>query len=298
MSELTTTEIYELAEHERVIEQGLQTFVEVGSALLAIREKRLYRQLFDTFEDYCRERWGMSRRHANRTIAAAEVAGHLGPIGPIPTSEYQVRPLTNVEPELRNEVWQRAVETSENGKPTGAHVQQVVDEYRQSSAPAHKTTDGAENMAVHYSSESDEWETPQPLFDLLDREFGFDLDVCALSGNAKCERFFTPESDGLSQEWTGVCWMNPPYGDEISHWVAKAFEEAQRGATVVCLVPARTDTRWWWDYCIEGEVRFIKGRLRFSNASSGAPFPSAVVIFRPFGIYGGNVVWWHEGSHV
>ena len=118
-------------------------------------------------------------------------------------------------------------------------------------------------------------------FDGLNNEFKFETDVCALKENAKCSNYFTPEMDGLAQSWTGVCWMNPPYGREISKWVKKAFESANQGAaTVVCLVPARTDTKWWHDYAINGEVRFIKGRLKFGGNKNNAPFPSAIVIFR------------------
>jgi phage N-6-adenine-methyltransferase len=129
---------------------------------------------------------------------------------------------------------------------------------------------------LHFSSDRLDWETPQDLFDDLDAEFGFTLDVCATDMTAKCERYFTPADDGLAQEWEGVCWMNPPYGKEIVRWVEKA---ANCGATVVCLVPARVDTAWWWDHCRHGDVRFLKGRLRFDGASAGAPFPSAVVVF-------------------
>lgn len=134
-------------------------------------------------------------------------------------------------------------------------------------------------MAVHYASDTPEWSTPQDLFDALDREFGFQIDVCATAENAKCASFFDAELDGLAQPWSGVCWMNPPYGDGIGAWVRKARESAEQGATVVCLVPARVDTGWWWDNCWQGEVRFIRGRLKFGGGSTGAPFPSAIVIF-------------------
>ena len=134
--------------------------------------------------------------------------------------------------------------------------------------------------SVHFNSEDHTWETPAGLFKRLDDEFHFDLDVCALPATAKCERFFSPEDDGLSQAWSGVCWMNPPYGRVIGDWMRKALRESLRGCTVVCLVPARTDTEWWHEYAIQGEIRFIRGRLKFGNAASGAPFPSAVVIFR------------------
>lgn len=141
------------------------------------------------------------------------------------------------------------------------------------------------SIAVHFSSAEVEWATPQGLFDELDAEFGFTLDVCATAANAKCARYFTQEDDGLAQPWDGVCWCNPPYGRGIGRWVEKAYRSAQAGATVVCLVPARsTDTAWWHDYCRHGEVWFLKGRLRFGAAENSAPFSSAVVVFRPGGV--------------
>jgi phage N-6-adenine-methyltransferase len=101
-----------------------------------------------------------------------------------------------------------------------------------------------------------------------------------LTNSIKCERFFTPVDDALSQDWHDTVFMNPPYGRQISSWVRKAYQEAQKGATVVCLVPSRTDTTWWHEWCMKGEIRFIKGRLRFGGAKNSAPFPSAIVIFR------------------
>lgn len=135
-------------------------------------------------------------------------------------------------------------------------------------------------LGAQFSSATDEWETPQEFFNLVDSEFHFTLDVCASHENTKCERYFTKDDDGLKQEWAGVCWMNPPYGRKISHWIKKAYESSLAGATVVCLLPARTDTRWWHDY-IQGkaEVRFIRGRLKFGGSKNSAPFPSVIVVF-------------------
>jgi len=131
-----------------------------------------------------------------------------------------------------------------------------------------------------------EWSTPPEVFDPLNEEFGFTVDVCANAENAKCSWFFDIEQDGLAQDWAGeTCWMNPPYGRAIKLWMKKAYEESLRGATVVCLVPARTDTAWWWDYAMKGEIRFIRGRVRFLDGqkanpqSHNAPFPCAVVVF-------------------
>jgi phage N-6-adenine-methyltransferase len=134
-----------------------------------------------------------------------------------------------------------------------------------------------------FSSKTDLWSTPQELFDRLNNEFGFTLDVCALPENTKCATYFTPDRNGLAQDWRGVCWMNPPYGRGIGAWVQKAHFESMLGATVVCLLPARTDTQWWHRYVIPyaAEIRFIKGRIKFSGCPHNAPFPSAVVVFRP-----------------
>jgi len=141
---------------------------------------------------------------------------------------------------------------------------------------------GHKRRKVYFRSESVEWETPRELFEELDREFHFTLDMAATAENAKCERFFTREQDGLAQEWRGVCWMNPPYGPQLYAWIQKAYESSLTGATVVCLIPARVDTRWWHDYVKPfAEVRFIRGRLRFGGSENSAPFASVVVVFRP-----------------
>lgn len=133
---------------------------------------------------------------------------------------------------------------------------------------------------VLFSSKSVVWETPQDLFDKLNAEFHFDLDVCALPENAKCERYYTPEDDGLLQPWNGVCWCNPPYGKTIGKWVQKAYETFTGGGTVVMLLPARTDTKWFHEYIYnKAEIRFIKGRLKFGNSKNAAPFPSMIVVF-------------------
>jgi len=132
------------------------------------------------------------------------------------------------------------------------------------------------------------WETPQAFFDKLNREFNFTLDPCCTFKNAKCKIHFTEKEDGLSKGWKEhIVFMNPPYGTKISKWVKKAYEESQKGATVVCLLPARTDTNWWWDYCMKGEIRFIRGRLKFKGRNKKgvlvnypATFPSAIIIFK------------------
>ena len=130
---------------------------------------------------------------------------------------------------------------------------------------------------VLFAHNSGDWETPQVLFDSLNKEFTFTLDVCASKENAKCKKFFTKEQDGLKQKWGGaMCWCNPPYGRQIYEWVKKASTE-----NCVLLLPARTDTKWFHEFVYgKAEIRFIKGRLKFGNSNNSAPFPSMVVVFR------------------
>lgn len=135
--------------------------------------------------------------------------------------------------------------------------------------------------SVMFSSKSGCWETPQYFFDRLDEEFHFDLDAAALPENAKCMRYYTPDTNGLEQPWRGTVWCNPPYGRDVKDWVRKGYEESRKGATVVMLLPARTDAHWFHDYIYgKADVRFVRGRLKFGGGANSAPFPSMVVIFR------------------
>jgi site-specific DNA-methyltransferase (adenine-specific) len=138
------------------------------------------------------------------------------------------------------------------------------------------------NTEVMFSSATDKWSTPQDFFDKLNTQYKFTLDVCASADNAKCVKYFTEEDNGLEQEWLGMCWMNPPYGREISKWIRKAYLEAvTRKCKVIALLPARTDTKWFHEYIYNKGVKvtFIKGRLKFGNCKNAAPFPSMVVEF-------------------
>ena len=136
---------------------------------------------------------------------------------------------------------------------------------------------------VMFSSATDMWTTPQAFFDKLNAEFGFTLDPCALPSNAKCTKYYTPTDNGLLQDWQGeIVFCNPPYGRAIYDWVRKCSEEASKpNTTIVLLTPARTDTRWFHEFIYHKakEIRFVKGRLKFGNAQTAAPFPSMVVVF-------------------
>lgn len=152
------------------------------------------------------------------------------------------------------------------------------------------------NMKVHFSSKKQDWETPESVFNSIKAEFYPTVDVCATADNRKCFAWFGYDkdgkfTDGLLQDWnideggkhTTVCWMNPPYGREIGKWVKKAYEESQKGCTVVALLPSRTDTKYFHDWIYNKptvEIRFLRGRVKFVGANSSAPFPSMIVIFK------------------
>ena len=124
---------------------------------------------------------------------------------------------------------------------------------------------------VHFMSQRGNWRTPKALYQALDAEFHFDCDPCPSKHKI----------DGLTMEWGDVSYCNPPYGRAIIRWISKAYEESQKGKTIVLLIPSRTDTKWWHNYCMKAdEIRFIKGRLNFDDGPGSAPFPSAIVVFR------------------
>jgi site-specific DNA-methyltransferase (adenine-specific) len=126
-------------------------------------------------------------------------------------------------------------------------------------------------MSVHFSSQRMNWKTPKKFYEELNKEFHFDFDPCPTN----------PTFDGLNVSWGVVSFCNPPYGRELPKWIEKGFNEYQQGKTVVFLIPSRTDTRWWHNYCMRAqEIRFIKGRLKFDDQKNSAPFPSCLIIFK------------------
>lgn len=143
-----------------------------------------------------------------------------------------------------------------------------------------------------FSNKNNSWCTPRDFFNKLNEEFDFNLDPCCMPKSALCEKYFTPDEDGLKQDWTGYrAFVNPPYGREIGKWVKKCFDEKDKAELIVMLIPSRTDTRYFhnWIYG-KAEIRFLKGRLKFVDMDykgkeedrkmSPAPFPSMLVIFR------------------
>jgi site-specific DNA-methyltransferase (adenine-specific) len=143
-------------------------------------------------------------------------------------------------------------------------------------------------MNVHFSSKTNEWYTPKEVFEPLHKEFNFTLDPCCTKYSAKCKKFYTEDDDGLSKDWSeDTVFVNPPYGRQIKDWVKKSYTESKKGATVVMLIPARTDTSYWHDYIFNkaSDIRFIRGRIKFERQDGtlgdSCPFPVAIIVFKP-----------------
>lgn len=262
VTSLTTIEQSELESYEVTIQLRLHSFVaDVGSALLAIRDDRLYRQQYPTFEDYCRERWGMVSRHVNRLIAAAKVVSHLGPMGlSLPITERQVRPLTVLSPDQQREAWTVALETAPNGKMTAAHVESTVQKI-------------TKPQNIHVSDDTYEWFTPAEYIEAAKLVMGgIDLDPAScLEANRviKAKRFYTREDDGLTKKWSGRIWLNPPYNMPwIERFVNRIVDEYEEGNidSAIVLTNNSTDTGWFHRLFVY-PVCFTSGRIQFWNGS-------------------------------
>lgn len=278
---LTELELSDLARCELIIERGLSTFIGVGNALAEIRNRRLYRATHKTFEDYCREHWQLSRIHAYRMIEAAQVTENLLPIGnklqsiskdnhfPLPTTESQARPLTALSPKRQREVWGRILEETGGKDITAAKVEKAV-----------KVLTG-ETVNIHVSDESYEWNTPSEIIEAARSCMGgLDLDPAsslAAQQVVKAGTFYTKEDDGLSQDWFGNVWLNPPYSmpdvEKFSHKLVQSYCNGEiQGA--IMLVNNATDTGWFHlllKHCCA--ICFTLGRVKFWHASREALGP-------------------------
>ena len=281
---LTMIEQSELVQHEAVIERGLQTFVDVGLALLAIRDRKLYRQEFGTFEGYCRERWSITPRHGRRLIGAAEVVTNLGPMGPkLPSNERQARPLLHLDPVQQQGAWQQVVDTAPDGKVTAKYVQEVVDRIRGMDIAVDVGTDDLRRIQIRSNNE---WYTPLIYLGAARSVMGgIDIDPAsspAANENVKAATFYTKEDDGLLREWPGRVWLNPPYGASGPEFVAellRQFEVVTVTEAILLVNSNATETQWFaplWDHVL----CFVRGRINFiSNVgeSNGSTHGSVFV---------------------
>ena len=261
--------------YETQIDNGLKTFIEVGEALLKIKENKLYRKDFSTFEEYCKQRWDIGIRQSQRLMSASKVVQNLQEHDQsvvLPSSEYQVRALTKLPPEIQRQVWKDVTEKYES--VTGKTVNEVIEEYQ--------PTANNLNFEKHFSSKSDEWYTPDKIIEPTVKLMGgIDLDPCSNSKtnpNIPAKNHFTLEDDGLTKTWKGKVFLNPPYSMGMKKWIEKVHFHFLNGdvTEAIILVPARTDTQWL-AILKEYPRCFVKGKLHFSGAEYPAPFPSIVL---------------------
>lgn len=282
MEILNIDESNELERCEVVIKQGLQTFIEVGQALMTIREKRLYRIGFKTFEDYCQVKWQITKRYVNYLIQSSEVINNLGTIVPIlPKTETQVRPLTSLEPEIQKEVWTEVVKTH-GDNITAAKVQTVVNDWKPVDievkeakanpmfSPDIEVIIEDKKLKAHVSNNSgeNEWYTPKCYIQSARLVMGsIDLDPASseiANQTVNANLFYSQEEDGLSKEWFGNVWMNPPYSQPLIFEFISKLVESNKVNQAIVLVNNGTETQWGQLLLNNSSaVCFHQSRIRF-----------------------------------
>lgn len=348
---LSDDEQQQLERFEVAIARGLRTFVEVGEALLSIRDRRLYRANYRTFEDYCRDRWSMARRTAYQLMDAAGVVENVRNCAQaLPANEAQVRPLAMLQPDEQRLVWQVVQDTAPAGKVTAAHVKSVVSVLKEVtttgaidngeglSIPVRRATtehmkaavteETAERLrrqeayvaeklknksSIIFSSDSVEWYTPSKYVEAARVVMGgIDLDPASCEEAQRVVQaaaYFTAGDDGLSQDWHGRVWLNPPYGTDgggsvAGVWVARLVDAYRSGqvTAAVLLVNAVTDRKWFqplWDF----PVCFTDHRIKFNtpNGTPDSPIAGSAIVyfgedvtgfvraFSPFGVVAGRL---------
>lgn len=292
---LTDMEVRRLVELEDKIDRGLHTFVAVGGALMEVRDAGLFRGSHVTFEAYCRERWGLKRQRAYELMGAAQVVNTVSEISDItPARESHAAPLAALkEPEQQKQAWAKAVATApkddETGEPkiTAAHVERVVEEVR-----------GAHNHRAQGTGEN-EWYTPAEYVEKARAVLGtIDLDPASskrAQETVQAGRFFTAEDDGLTREWSGRVWLNPPYAQPAIHQFADkmvAEVSAGRVSEAIMLTHNYTDTAWFHlAESVADAVCFTRGRIRFVGPNGEVAAPTQG---QAFFYYGPNVELFRE----
>jgi hypothetical protein len=312
---LSEVERSELASLEGVVSDGLQTFVKVGNALAVIRDRSLYRETHGTFEDYCRERWGLKRQRAYELIAASSVAANLSEISDI--KESHASELVRLEPASQRVAWDMAVETAPGGKVTAAHVAvvadvvsgQVLNACEQcgkqwlaelescpycTKTPEQRIVDLRESIKrahVSHNSGNNEWYTPEPFIAAAREVMGaIDCDPASsevANATVQAERFFTKDDDGLRQaEWGERVWMNPPYAQPlISEFAANLVHRLEDGQVreACVLVNNATEARWFRTMSSRASAMcLVDSRVKFIDSEgkpSGAPLQGQVVMY-------------------
>ena len=285
-TKLTTPERCRFAELEESIDGRIQAFYDVGSALGEIRNSRLYRDNFESFETYCQNRWGFARQYAYRLIAAHKTLENVGATEEQKAGlrETHIRPLTGLLPDAQKEVFDQAIKTAPGGQLTEKHVRATVN----AGSPA----ETAHNVRMKAARGPVEWYTPEHIVDAAADVFGsgsgdcpgIDLDPASCEEANKivmADKFYTLADNGLEQPWSGNVWLNPPY-DKVGPWVEKMIAEYEAGniKSAIMLVNANCETVWFsklWKY----SICFVRGRLKFWNpeksSAVGAPHGNAVI---------------------
>ena len=278
---LSFEEAQRLEACETTIARGLHTFVEVGNALAEVRDGKLYRETYKTFEDYCRNKWGMVASRARQLMAAAEIVTGIESVTNVtllPATESQTRPLARLEPDAQIAAWQEAVETAPNGKVTAAHVAEVVE--RRNGAAPHVTHNSGEN----------EWYTPPEYIEAARAVMGgIDTDPASsvvANQTVKAQTFYSVEDDGLAHSWLGRIWLNPPYSQPLIGLFCSALRwaiEAGQVTEAITLTNNATETAWFSDLLENAAVVcFVRGRIKFIDKNgnpSGAPLQGQAIMY-------------------
>ena len=287
MNELQVASLSTLEER---IERGLKTFVEVGMCLLEIRDRRLYKEKgYSRFEDYCQEQWGWSRNYANKQIEAAKTVGILGTIVPIPKTETQVRelsPLIKADEQEAVKTWQELRATHGDNITASIIREAVQDKLKpQAQVPVIELPAVENKPHVSHNSGNNEWYTPAEYIEAARRTMGsIDLDPasCEVANRVvKAENIYTIDDDGLTQQWYGNIWLNPPYAGELIKQFAEKLVSSDFEQAIV-LVNNATETAWF-NTLIEAAtaVVFPRGRVRFymPDGATGAPLQGQAVLY-------------------